>query len=97
VLRKKVLVIGAASMIGLDAAVRGRVVHRIALDGVLAFLVLEDHFLLVDPARGLADAGIALEVEIAGLVGLGVLIGHVWLPFALTKANRAPVRGFRAP
>src|SRR5690606_14093406 len=70
------LFVHPAPSLRIDAAIGFGVVHHVALDGIVAFLVLEGHFLLVDAARRLANPRIALEVEIVGVAGLGLIGGH---------------------
>src|SRR5690606_29579936 len=87
--------VGAATMVWIDAPIGIGLVHHVTLDGVLAFLVLEGRLFLIHAARGLADAGIALEVEVVGGLLLVVLVGHVWSPWPSGGPTASAAKGSR--
>lgn len=89
---KTTLVVRPPPAVRIDAPIGLRVVHHVAFDRALALLVLEDEFLLVDPARRLADAGIALQIEVVGLLGAGMIIGHRKSPWMSPRNHQAQER-----
>src|SRR4051812_47696171 len=81
-------------MVRVDGALAVGLVHHVAFDGAIGLLVFEGGLLLVDALRGLANARIALQIEIAGGSRLGVMAHRGFSCAGPQWSNGRPPRGF---